>query len=107
MQIHVSGHQVDVTPALREYVVNKFERLARHFDHLVEINVILCIEKLLHKAEANVVMARKKVVHADTSALDMYAAIDLLADKLDRQVRKHKEKITDHHADDVRASRYE
>lgn len=109
MQITVQGHQVDVTPALQNYVVTKFERVSRHFDHLHELNVVLGIEKVLHKAEATMQMSGKKagrILHADATAADMYAAIDALVDKIDKQVRKHKEKLTDHHADAVRATRY-
>ncbi|HET7844849.1 MAG TPA: ribosome-associated translation inhibitor RaiA [Xanthomonadales bacterium] len=105
MQIQVSGHQVEVTPALREYVVTKMERVARHFDHLHDVTVILGLEKLIHRAEATISAARKKVLHAEFEASDMYAAIDGLADKLDRQVRKHKEKLTDHHRSDAQKAR--
>lgn len=105
MQIIVKGHQVDVTAALRDYATTKFERVTRHFDHLHELNIVLGIEKLLHKAEATIQLSGKKL-HADATAVDMYAAIDALVDKIDTQVRKHKEKITDHHADAVRATRY-
>ena len=103
MQIQVSGHQVAVTPALREYATGKFNRIVRHFDHLHDVNVTLSLEKLLHKAEATLRCAANKTIHADAQAADMYAAIDALADKLDRQVKKHKEKLTSHHRDDARA----
>ena len=106
MQINVSGHQVVVTAALHDYVVSKCDRIVRHFDHLHDVNVILSVEKLLHEAEATISISGK-VIHAVAQAPDMYAAIDALADKLDRQVKKHKEKLTDHHADAVRAARYE
>jgi len=99
MQIHVSGHQVEVTPALHQYVVGKFDRIVRHFDHLHVVHVVLTVEKLVHMAEANI-QASGKRIHAVADASDMYAAIDLLSDKLDRQVKKHKEKITDHHRAD-------
>jgi putative sigma-54 modulation protein len=105
MQIHVSGHQIDVTPALRDYVVSKLERIVRHFDHLHDVHVILSVEKLLHRAEATLSAARNKILHAEVDAADMYAAIDALVDKLDRQVRKHKEKITDHHRSDAQKLR--
>ena len=101
MQIQVSGHQVAVTPALRDYVTGKFNRIVRHFEHLHDITVTLSLEKLFHKAEATLHCAANKVIHADARAADMYAAIDTLADKLDRQVKKHKEKLTDHHAREV------
>jgi len=105
MQIIVKGHQVEVTAALHDYAIAKFERVTRHFDHLHELNICLGIEKLLHKAEATILLSGK-TIHADATATDMYAAIDALVDKIDSQVRKHKEKITDHHADAVRAARY-
>jgi putative sigma-54 modulation protein len=101
MQIIVSGHQVAVTPALHDYVINKLERIVRHFDHLHDVTVTLSVEKLLQKAEATLRCATSKSIHADAQAVDMYAAIDALADRLDRQVKKHKEKLTDHHRDDI------
>lgn len=103
MQINVSGHQVNVTPALRDYVTSKFDRIVRHFDHLHDVNVILSVEKLRQKADATIKVSGK-AIHADAEADDMYAAIDALADKLDRQVKKYKEKLTDHHRDTVRAA---
>jgi putative sigma-54 modulation protein len=105
MQIQVSGHQVEVTPALREYAVAKLERVTRHFDKLHDIVVILSLEKVTHKAEATISAARKKMLHADATASDMYAAIDALTDKLDSQARKHKEKLTDHHRADAQKAR--
>ena len=102
MQIQVSGHQVAVTPALRDYVTGKFNRIVRHFEHLHDVTVTLGLEKLLHKAEATLRCAASKTIHADAQAADMYAAIDALADKLDRQVKKHKEKLTSHHREDAR-----
>jgi putative sigma-54 modulation protein len=105
MQINVKGHQVEVTVALHDYAVSKFDRITRHFDHLHDLAVVLSIEKLLHKAEATMLLSGKKL-HADATAADMYAAIDALVDKVDGQVRKHKEKVTDHHAESVRATRY-
>jgi putative sigma-54 modulation protein len=101
MNLHVSGHQVEVTQALRDYVSSKFERIERHFDHLIDVNVILNVEKLSHKAEATLT-TRGKTLYADAIAEDMYAAIDLLLDKLDRMVLKHKEKLTDHHRGESR-----
>jgi len=109
MQINVKGHQVDVTPALHDYAMGKFERVTRHFDHLHELSIVLGVEKLLHKAEATIQCFGKKsgkVLHANATAADMYAAIDALVDKVDNLVRKHKEKLTDHHAETVRATRY-
>jgi putative sigma-54 modulation protein len=102
MQINVSGHQVAVTPALREYATGKLERIVRHFDHLHDVTVTLSVEKLLQKAEATLRCANSKIIHADAQGTDLYAAIDVLADKLDRQVKKHKEKLTRHDRDSVR-----
>lgn len=100
MRIEISGHQIDVTSALRDYVLDKMERLERHSDQLLDGHVILSVEKLLQKAEATLNLSGRSL-HAESSAQDMYAAIDLLADKLDRQVLKHKEKLTDHHRGDA------
>jgi len=96
MKIVLTGRQIDVSPALNEYVHSKFDRLSRHSDDVLNVKVILEVEKLDHKAEATVHL-RGKVVHAEAEGVDMYAAIDVLADKLDRQVLKHKERATDHH----------
>ena len=96
MQISVTGHHIDVTNALRTYVESKFERLERHFDHVTDVHVILGIEKINKKAEATVQISGAKLFAEDQQE-DMYAAIDGLIDKLDRQVRKHKEKIKNHH----------
>lgn len=96
MNLTVTGHHVDVTPALRAYVEEKMERLERHFDNVTAIQVILSVEKQRQKAEANISVTGGKLF-ADTVDGDMYAAIDLLTDKLDRQVIRHKEKLKDHH----------
>jgi len=96
MQINLTGHHIEVTPPLREYVNSKIERLERHFDHVTNIHVVLSVEKLRHKAEATVHVSGGNLF-ADATQGDMYAAIDSLIDKLDRQVKKHKEKMTDHH----------
>ena len=91
MHIETHGHQIEVTPALRDYVETRFERLARHFEHPCQIRVQLSLDKPQHKAEATVNLPGR-MMHADANGQDMYAAIDLLADKLDRQLIKHKEK---------------
>jgi len=96
MQINLSGHHVDITTPLREYVNSKMERLERHFDHVTDIHVVLGVEKLRHKAEATMHISGG-TIFADAVEENMYAAIDALVDKLDRQLKKHKEKITDHH----------
>ncbi len=96
MQINLTGHHIEITPALKQYVDAKLEKLERHFDHVNNVHVILTVEKLRHKAEANVHVSGNHLF-ADAVEEDMYAAIDGLVDKLDRQVKKHKEKITEHH----------
>ena len=97
MQINVTGHHIEITPAIRNYIVDKLERIKRHFENATDIHFILTVEKLEHKAEATLNVSGN-TLHAHSVEADMYAAIDSLADKLDRQVRKHKEKITNHHA---------
>ncbi len=91
MQITVSGHHVEVTPALRDYVNNKLAKLQRHFDNITNTDVTLSVEKLVQKAEATVHVAGADLF-ATCESEDMYAAIDSLTDKLDRQLIKHKEK---------------
>ena len=95
MQIQLSGQHIEITPALRQYVTEKLERLSRHFDQVGNVHVVLSVEKLRHKAEATIHLNRG-TVFADIEADDMYAAIDGLVDKLDRQVKKQKEKNTDY-----------
>ena len=97
MQLNVSGHHVEITDSLRGYVESKIERLERHFDLVSDGHCILTVEKLRHKAEAKV-NVNGDTIFAETTEEDMYAAIDGLVDKLDRRVRKHKEKLVDHHA---------
>ena len=95
MQISLTGHHVDVTDALKSYVDGKFERLERHFDQVINVHVILTVEKLRQKAEATININGASVF-ADAVHEDMYAAIDGLIDKLDRQVIKYKEKKSSH-----------
>ena len=97
MQLNVTGHHVDVTTSLKGYVEKKLYRIVRHSDHVIDVHCILTVEKLRHKAEATVQLTGA-TVYADATDGDMYAAIDALADKLDRRVKKHKEKLCDHHA---------
>jgi len=92
MNLNLSGHHLDITPAIRSYVTSKLERITRHFDHVIDVNVILTVEKLNQKIEANV-HVRGKDIYVECCDNDMYAAIDGLVDKLDRQIVKHKEKI--------------
>jgi len=91
MNLNVSGHHVEVTPALRGYVQSKLERITRHFDHVIDAHVILSVDKLKQKAEITL-HVRGKDLHCASEEQDMYAAIDLMTDKLDRQVLKHKGK---------------
>lgn len=103
MQTNITGHHVEITSALRDYVDNKLERLERHFDHITDVHVILTVEKQQHKAEASLHL-KGHHLYADDSQADMYAAIDGLIDKLDRQVVKQKEKMKDHHQKEVQKS---
>ncbi len=100
MQLNLTGHHIEITNALRDYVDTKLIKLERHFDHVTDVHCILTVEKLRHKAEATVNVSGGKL-YADAIEEDMYAAIDGLIDKLDRQVKKHKEKLSDHHARDA------
>jgi putative sigma-54 modulation protein len=103
MNINITGHHVEVTPALREYVVGKVDRVLKHFDHVTSVHVVLSVEKLRQKAEITL-HVKGKDIYADSEDADLYAAIDLLADKLDRQVLKHKERISDHGRDKLQAA---
>jgi putative sigma-54 modulation protein len=103
MHLSLTGHHVEITPALRSYVEKKLERVTRHFDHVIDVHCILTVEKLSQKAEATLHM-RGETVHAIAEEADMYAAIDALTDKLDRRVVKHKEKTRDHHAAEAQKS---
>lgn len=96
MQLTISGHHIDVTDALKSYVEDKLQKLERHYDHITTAHVILTVEKLRQKAEATIHISGAEVF-ADADCEDMYAAIDKLTDKLDRQVLKHKEKNQDRH----------
>lgn len=96
MHLDLTGHHVSITSSLRTYVSTKLERLERHSDHLTHAHVVLNVEKHAHKAECTLNLAGA-TLHADAVCDDMYAAIDALADKLDRQLLRHKEKSTSHH----------
>ena len=98
MNLNLTGVHLDITPAIRAYVVAKLDRVTRHFDHVIDVNVVLSVDKLRQKVEANV-HVRGKDLHAESTEPDMYAAIDCLADKLDRQVVRYKEKLSAHRAD--------
>lgn len=100
MNLTISGHHLDVTPAIREYVKSKLERVKRHFDQVIDITVILTVDNLTEKekrqkAEINLRMSGK-TVYVESLAHDLYAAIDTLIDKLDRQVMKYKTKVKEH-----------
>jgi putative sigma-54 modulation protein len=101
MNLTISGHHLEVTPALREYVLTKLDRVTRHFDQVVDINVLLSVEKLKEKErrqKAEVTLHVKgKDIFVENAHEDLYAAIDQLMDKLDRQVCRHKEMLQDHH----------
>ena len=99
MQIAISGQHLEITESLHAHVSEKVEKLVRHFDHLTNTNVVLQVEKTRHMAEATI-NTKGATLHASSTADNMYAAIDSLMDKLDRQVIKHKEKLTDHHKKD-------
>lgn len=92
MQLNLSGHHVEITDPLRSYVEEKVQRIERHFDHVTNVHVVLSVEKLQHKAEATLHVSGGDIFAYDTQE-DMYAAIDGLVTKLDRQVLKHKEKM--------------
>lgn len=92
MNLSISGHHLTVTPAIREYVMNKIDRVLRHFDHVIDIQVILSVDKLVHQAEITVHL-KGKDVHCEAKEENLYAAIDALVDKVDRQVLKYKDKI--------------
>jgi putative sigma-54 modulation protein len=95
MNLSISGRHLEVTPAIREYVLNKMARVLRHFDNVIDTQVIVSIEPLKHTAEVTMRL-RGKDIHCMASDTNLYAAIDLLADKLDRQVIKYKSKVQDH-----------
>jgi putative sigma-54 modulation protein len=98
MNLNITGHHIEVTPALHDYVTGKLDRVIRHFDHVTSVHVILSVEKLTQKAEVTL-HVKGKDIFADSTDADLYAAIDAVADKLDRQVVKHKEKQANHQAD--------
>lgn len=100
MQVQISGHHVDLTDPLRDYVNSKMERIERHFDHITNAHVTLTVEKIRQKAEANMHVSGADIFAAAESD-DMYAAIDNLMDKLDRQIIKHKEKLKSHKGPNV------
>lgn len=96
MQVDITGHHVEITEALRDYVGSKLDKLERYFDNAVDVHVVLTVEKQSQKAEATLSVSGAKL-YAGALDGDMYAAIDGLINKLDRQIVKHKEKRADHH----------
>ena len=95
MNLNITGHHVEVTPAIRDYVNTKLDRVIRHFDNVTSVSVILSVEKLRQRAEVTL-HVRGKDIHVESEDGDMYAAIDSMTDKLDRQVLKYKQKTYDH-----------
>lgn len=98
MNLHLNGHHLEITPAIRDYVSSKLARITRHFDHVIDVNVILIVEKLRHRIEASV-HVRGKDIFCENEDVDMYVAITGLVDKLDRAIIKHKEKSLGHRHD--------
>lgn len=94
MKINISGHHVEITESLQSYVDEKMSRLSRHFDNITNGQVTLTVVKERMTAEATIHVAGADL-HASAENDDMYAAIDQMTDKLDRQVLKHKEKLVD------------
>jgi putative sigma-54 modulation protein len=95
MNLNITGHHLEVTPAIHDYVTGKLDRVVRHFDHVTAVHVVLSVEKLRQKAEVTV-HVRGRDIFVESHDENLYAAIDALSDKLDRQVLKHKEKKADH-----------
>lgn len=102
MQLHITGRHINVTEAMRNYVTKKLARLERHYDHIITLRMVLAVDKVAQSAEAIAHVGHGQDIFADASADDLYAAIDALMDKLDRQLIRHKEKLADHrvHAGD-------
>ncbi len=103
MNLKITGHHIEVTPALHDYVTEKLDRVIRHFDHVTSVLVILSVAKLKQKAEVTL-HVKGKDIFADATDADLYAAIDLVADKLDRKVVKHKEKVSNPNHDKRQAA---
>lgn len=99
MNLNLTGRHLEITPSIREHVLSKLDKVKRHFDNVIDINVILSVDKLVQKAEATVHVSGKNIF-AETEDSNLYVAIDALVDSLDRQVLKHKEKHTARRHDD-------
>lgn len=95
MNLNINGHHLEVTPAIRNYVIEKLDRVKRHFDHVIDASVTISVVKLVQRADVTL-HVRGKDIHAEATHENLYAAIDALADKLDRQVLRHKDKLTNH-----------
>ena len=104
MNLQISGHHLEVSPAIREYVSQKLQKVTRHFDHVIDIHVVLSVEKLNQKAEVTLHVPGKDIF-VESIDPNLYAAVDDLTDKLDRQVQKYKQKVQDHHRGDKAAAR--
>ncbi len=98
MNLNLTGHHLQITPAIREYFTQKLGKITSHFDHVIDVNVIMSVEKLQHKVEATVHLSGKDIF-CETQGEDMYVAIDQLVQKLDRAVLKHKGKHLAHRHD--------
>ena len=99
MNLQLTGHQLEITPALRDYVQSKLVRISSHFDHVIDVRITMSVEKLLQKVEATLHVPGNDL-HVACADENMYSAIDLLTDKLDRQILKHKEKLVDSNRSD-------
>ncbi|GAB4130279.1 MAG: ribosome-associated translation inhibitor RaiA [Sideroxydans sp.] len=100
MNLNLTGRHLEITPAIREHVASKLGKVKRHFDNVIDVNVILSVDKLVQKAEATLHISGK-AIHAEASDSNLYTAVDMLVDTLDRQVLKHKEKRTANRHDDT------
>ncbi len=97
MNLNITGHHLEVSPAIHSYVTDKLERIVRHCDNIIDIRVVVGTQKQSQKAEVSLHLKGRNI-HVDSESTDLYAAIDLVMDKLDRQVNKYKERIKDHRA---------
>ena len=100
MNLQLTGRHLEITPAIRDYVKEKFAKIKRHFDHVIDMNIILSVEKLQQRAEATIHISGKNLF-VECEDVNLYAAIDMLVDKLERQVRRHKEKQAARRHDDT------
>lgn len=101
MNLNITGRHVEVTPAIRDYLSSKLDRVIRHFDNVTSVTVTLSVEKLKQKVDVTL-HVRGKDIFVESEDVDLYAAIDAMTDKLDRQVQKYKQKLTDHNHESVK-----